>query len=135
MEQDRATGEGRNHRNDATSKRVLTGDGHVEITIPRNREARFEPVLIGKYQRDRPECGGSGSLAAVWAFGVPLGGGMVPIEGAIHHCSSNRQASNEPREATSASADWRSSADAAAIAPCSRWSRLKSARHSAGLSH
>src|SRR5690242_2946501 len=38
MEQDRATGEGRNHRNGATRKRVLTGDGHVEVTIPRDRE-------------------------------------------------------------------------------------------------
>src|SRR4051794_32672183 len=54
MEQDRAAGEGRNHRNGATRKRVLTGDGHVEVTIPRDREARFEPVLIGKYQRRLP---------------------------------------------------------------------------------
>src|SRR3954470_24661304 len=54
LAQDRASGEGRNHRNGATRKRVLTDDGHVEVTIPRDREARFDPVLIGKYQRRLP---------------------------------------------------------------------------------
>ena len=44
----------RNHRNGSTRKRVLTGDHKVEITIPRDREARFDPVLIGKYQRRLP---------------------------------------------------------------------------------
>jgi transposase-like protein len=33
---------------------VLTDDSHVEMTIPRDREARFDPVLIGKYQRRLP---------------------------------------------------------------------------------
>ena len=51
---DRASGESKNHRNGATRKRVLTGDSHVEVTIPRDREARFDPVLIGKYQRRLP---------------------------------------------------------------------------------
>jgi putative transposase len=54
LTEDRATGEGRNHRNGSTRKRVLTGDSHVEVTIPRDREARFDPVLIGKYQRRLP---------------------------------------------------------------------------------
>ena len=45
MDQERAAGKGRNHRNGATRKRVLAGEGHVEVTIPRDREARFEPVL------------------------------------------------------------------------------------------
>ena len=43
-----------NHRNGSTRKRVLTGDTTVEVTIPRDREARFDPVLIGKYQRRLP---------------------------------------------------------------------------------
>jgi putative transposase len=52
--QDRASGDGKNHRNGSTRKRVLTGDSHIEVTIPRDREARFDPVLIGKYQRRLP---------------------------------------------------------------------------------
>src|SRR4051794_12227703 len=68
MEQDRAAGEGRNHRNGATRKRVLTGDGHVEVTIPRDREARFEPVLIGKYQRRLP--GFNDKVISLYARGM-----------------------------------------------------------------
>lgn len=51
---DRASNEGKNHRNGSSRKRVLAGEGHVEVTIPRDREARFDPVLIGKYQRRLP---------------------------------------------------------------------------------
>jgi putative transposase len=51
MAQDRASGE---RHDGATRKRVLTGDGHLKVTIPRDREARFEPVLIRKYQRRLP---------------------------------------------------------------------------------
>ena len=54
MTLERATSEGTNHRNGSTRKRVLTDDSHVEVTIPRDREARFDPVLIGKYQRRLP---------------------------------------------------------------------------------
>jgi len=54
LTQERAAGEGKNHRNGSTIKRVLTDDSRVEVTIPRDREARFDPVLIGKYQRRLP---------------------------------------------------------------------------------
>lgn len=54
LTQDRATSAGKNHRNGSTRKRVLTDDSDVEVTIPRDREARFDPVLIGKYQRRLP---------------------------------------------------------------------------------
>ncbi len=54
LAQDRAAGEAKNHRNGATRKRVLTDDSHVKVTIPRDREARFDPMLIGKYQRRLP---------------------------------------------------------------------------------
>jgi putative transposase len=54
LTQERATGETRNHCNGATRKRVLTDDATVEVTIPRDRDARFDPVLIGKYQRRLP---------------------------------------------------------------------------------
>jgi putative transposase len=52
---DRVSNEGKNPRNGSSRKRVLAGDGHVEVTIPRDREARFDPVLIGKYQRRLPD--------------------------------------------------------------------------------
>ncbi len=55
LTEDRASNEGKNHRNGSTRKRVLAGEGHVEVTIPRDREARFDPVLIGKYQRRLPD--------------------------------------------------------------------------------
>ncbi|MDR3535965.1 MAG: transposase, partial [Acetobacteraceae bacterium] len=49
-----ATSGRKNHRNGSTRKRVLTDDSVVDVTIPRDREARFDPVLIGKYQRRLP---------------------------------------------------------------------------------
>lgn len=54
MSEEREAGQARNHRNGSTRKRVLTDDGHVEVTVPRDREARFDPVLVGKYQRRLP---------------------------------------------------------------------------------
>jgi putative transposase len=54
LTEEKAAGAGRNHRNGSSRKRVLTDDGHVEVTIPRDRAARFDPVLIGKYQRRLP---------------------------------------------------------------------------------
>jgi hypothetical protein len=35
--------------------------------------------------------GGAGGSVAVRAFGAPLGGGMIPIERAVHHRGSNLQ--------------------------------------------
>ncbi len=49
-----ATSGRKNHRNGSTRKRVLTDDSVVDVTIPRDRQARFDPVLIGKYQRRLP---------------------------------------------------------------------------------
>jgi putative transposase len=57
IEQDRAVAPpeaAKNHRNGSSRKKVLTDDGHVEVTIPRDRDARFDPILIGKYQRRLP---------------------------------------------------------------------------------
>ena len=56
------------HRNGATRKRVLTGEGHVEVTVPRDREACFEPVLIGKYQRRLP--GFNDKVISLYARGM-----------------------------------------------------------------
>ncbi len=40
-----------NHRNGTSPKTVDTG---VVLDIPRDRQGRFDPVLIGKYQRRFP---------------------------------------------------------------------------------
>lgn len=40
-----------NHRNGYSSKTVITDTGKLELSIPRDRHGRFDPVLIGKYRR------------------------------------------------------------------------------------
>jgi putative transposase len=40
-----------NHRNGYGSKTVLFDTGKLELSIPRDRYGRFEPVLIGRYRR------------------------------------------------------------------------------------
>lgn len=40
-----------NHRNGSSEKTVLTEDGPIRITIPRDREGSFEPILIPKHER------------------------------------------------------------------------------------
>jgi putative transposase len=40
-----------NHRNGYGSKTVLTDTGTLELSIPRDRHGRFDPILIGKYRR------------------------------------------------------------------------------------
>jgi putative transposase len=40
-----------NRRNGYSSKTVLTDTGKLELSIPRDRQGRFDPVLIGKYRR------------------------------------------------------------------------------------
>jgi len=43
-----------NSRNGFGAKTVLTDTGKIELEIPRDRLARFDPQLIGKYQRRFP---------------------------------------------------------------------------------
>ncbi len=43
-----------NHRNGHNRKRVLTGTGSVELSVPRDRAGRFEPQLIEKWVRRLP---------------------------------------------------------------------------------
>jgi putative transposase len=43
--------EGKNHRNGASAKTVLTEDGPLRIEIPRDRTGSFEPLLIPKHER------------------------------------------------------------------------------------
>jgi putative transposase len=42
---------GTNHRNGKSAKTVLTDTGARTIEIPRDRQASFEPPLIGKHER------------------------------------------------------------------------------------
>jgi putative transposase len=55
---ERAGAEGggpRNHRNGHSRKTVLTGTGKLELQVPRDRQASFEPQLIAKYRRRFPD--------------------------------------------------------------------------------
>lgn len=47
-------GQAGNHRNGSSSKTVLTPNGELELAIPRDRLATFEPQLVAKYQRRLP---------------------------------------------------------------------------------
>ena len=47
---DPAGRDGGNSRNGASSKTILTEDGEVEISVPRDRAGSFEPQLIAKGQ-------------------------------------------------------------------------------------
>ena len=40
-----------NHRNGRSGKTVLTDDGPLALAVPRDRDGRFEPRLIGKHER------------------------------------------------------------------------------------
>ena len=43
-----------NSRNGSTPKSVLTGEGELEIEVPRDRNAEFDPQLVKKGQRRLP---------------------------------------------------------------------------------
>jgi putative transposase len=47
--------EARNHRNGHRRKTVLTGSGKLDLQVPRDRQASFEPQLIAKYRRRFPD--------------------------------------------------------------------------------
>lgn len=40
-----------NSRNGSTSKRLMTTNGHVDISVPRDRNAEFEPQIVPKHTR------------------------------------------------------------------------------------
>jgi putative transposase len=64
-EGERATG---NHRNGHSKKTVLTDSSALELAIPRDRHARFEPQLIEKYRRRFP--GFDQKIIALYARGM-----------------------------------------------------------------
>jgi len=47
-------GDPANYRNGSTAKTVLTPEGSLALQIPRDRQATFDPVLVGKHQRRLP---------------------------------------------------------------------------------
>lgn len=59
-----------NHRNGVTKKTVLTEDGPLRIDIPRDREGRFEPILIPKHERRFT--GFDDKIVAMYARGMTI---------------------------------------------------------------
>ena len=57
-----------NHRNGTSAKTVLTPQGPLELSIPRDRHGRFDPALIGKYRRRFP--GFDDKIIALYARGM-----------------------------------------------------------------
>ena len=64
-EEERASG---NHRNGHSSKTVLTDSSKLPLSIPRDRQGRFEPQLIEKYRRRFP--GFDEKIIALYARGM-----------------------------------------------------------------
>ena len=57
-----------NHRNGTSPKSVDTVSERIVLDIPRDRQGRFDPVLIGKYQRRFP--GFDEKIIAMYARGL-----------------------------------------------------------------
>ncbi len=57
-----------NHRNGTSRKTVDTGDERIVLDIPRDRQGRFDPVLVAKYQRRLP--GFDEKIIAMYARGM-----------------------------------------------------------------
>jgi transposase-like protein len=57
-----------NSRNGATPKSVLTGEGELEIEVPRDRNSEFDPQLVKKGQRRLP--GFDDKVIALYARGL-----------------------------------------------------------------
>lgn len=55
LDREAALGKSGNHRNGSSKKTVTTPEGEaLELAIPRDRQATFEPQLVAKYQRRLP---------------------------------------------------------------------------------
>jgi putative transposase len=67
LKADAGAGEG-NHRNGYSAKTVLTDEGPLQLDIPRDRQGRFEPQLIAKYQRRFP--GFDEKIVSMYARGM-----------------------------------------------------------------
>lgn len=59
-----------NSRNGYGQKTVLTGTGQMDLAIPRDRQATFDPQLIAKYQRRFP--GFDDKIVSMYARGMSV---------------------------------------------------------------
>ena len=57
-----------NRRNGYGKKTVITDSGQIELEVPRDRQARFDPQLIAKYQRRFP--GFDDKIVSMYARGM-----------------------------------------------------------------
>src|SRR5215471_15809614 len=57
-----------NRRNGYGKKTVITDTGQIELEVPRDRQARFDPQLIAKYQRRFP--GFDNNIISMYARGM-----------------------------------------------------------------
>src|ERR1700757_2304128 len=57
-----------NRRNGYGKKTVITDTGQIELAVPRDRQARFDPQLIAKYQRRFP--GFDDKIISMYARGM-----------------------------------------------------------------
>jgi putative transposase len=63
-------GKAGNHRNGASPKTVMTPNGELNLEIPRDRQATFEPQLVAKYQRRLP--GFNDNVISMYARGMSV---------------------------------------------------------------
>ena len=59
-----------NHRNGVSGKTILTEDGPLRIDIPRDRQGRFDPLLIPKHERRFT--GFDDKIVAMYARGMTI---------------------------------------------------------------
>src|ERR1700716_1339252 len=59
-----------NRRNGYGKKTVITDTGQIELAVPRDRQARFDPQLIAKYQRRFP--GFDDKIISMYARGMSV---------------------------------------------------------------
>src|SRR5947199_4149146 len=59
-----------NRRNGYGKKTVITDTGQIELEVPRDRQARFDPQLIAKYQRRFP--GFDDKIISMYARGMSV---------------------------------------------------------------
>ena len=57
-----------NRRNGYGKKTVLTDTGRIELSVPRDRQASFDPQLIARYQRRFP--GFDNKIISMYARGM-----------------------------------------------------------------
>ena len=73
-----AAGDPRNHRNGHSRKTVLTGTGKLDLQVPRDRQASFEPQLIAKHRRRFPDF--DDKIVSLYARGMTV----RDIQGHLH---------------------------------------------------